>query len=83
MLKYITMFNISYHNSYILLKLSKFAPPGPGPGSLGGGRRADGGPDNGRAAEWAHGGRAHGPRPMGQGHGPRILIFMFGTKSGR
>ena len=46
-----------------LLNLSKFGPPGPGPGPLG---RADEGPDNGRAAvgPWA---KAHGPRPMGQG----------------
>ena len=49
--------------------------PGPGPGPLGVARRADGGPDNGRAAEWAHGGprpwaraHGHGPGPMGQGY---------------
>ena len=55
-------------NNRFLLNLSKFGPPGPGPGPLG---RADSGPDNGRA-EWA---RAHGPWPKAQL--PTMLRIIF------
>lgn len=44
---------------------------GPGPGPLGVARRVGGGPDNGRAAEWGHGGPWAGP--MGQGPWARAM----------
>ena len=50
-------------NNLFLLILSKF-----GPRAQGLGPRADGGPDNGRTAEWAG---AHGPGPWAKAHGPR------------
>ena len=58
-------------NKIFISKLSKFEPRAQGLGPLGGGRRAGGGPDNGRAAEWAHGGPWAGP--MGQGPWARAM----------
>ena len=46
---------------------------GQGPGPLGVARRADGGPDNGRAAEWAHGGPWAGPMDRAHGPGPNFV----------